>query len=77
MAAEPSGQLSTAAVARILGFREARVREFVRLGLCRPARKGRRYAFSFQDLVALYAARGLLEQKVPSVRVRRAASRPW
>jgi hypothetical protein len=44
----------------------------VRLGLCRPARLGRRYAFSFQDLVVLRAAKALLEEKVPPARVRRA-----
>jgi len=71
---EHRGHLSTAAVARILGWSEARVREFVRQGLCQPAKQGRRYAFSFQDLVVLYAARGLLAQNVPAVRVRRALS---
>lgn len=55
-----------------MGLSEAQVREWARLGLCRPARRGRRYAFSFQDLVVLRAARGLLERGVPAVRVRRA-----
>ena len=44
----------------------------MRLGLCRPARHGRRYAFSFQDLVALRAAKALLEASVPVARIRRA-----
>ncbi len=64
--------LSTAEAARVLGLREAQVREWVRSGLCRPARQGRRYAFSFQDLVVLRAARELREHGVPAARVRRA-----
>ncbi len=67
-----SRTLSTAEAARILGLSEARVRELVRGGLARPARRGRRYAISFQDLVVLRAARRLLEQRVPTARVRRA-----
>jgi tetratricopeptide (TPR) repeat protein len=64
--------LSTSEVARILDMKESSIREIVRTGLCRPARRGRRYAFSFQDLVVLRAARGLLEARVPAARVRRA-----
>src|SRR5262245_9644765 len=64
--------LSTSEVARILGMKEASIREIVRTGVCRPARRGHRYAFSFQDLVVLRAARGLLEARVPAARVRRA-----
>ena len=64
--------LSTAEVARLLGLDERRVRELVRSGLCRPARHGRRYAFSFQDLVVLRAAKALLDAHVPAARIRRA-----
>ena len=64
--------LSTAEVARILGLREARVRELARSGLCGSPHRGRRYAFSFQDLVVLRTARGLIEARVPAARVRRA-----
>lgn len=67
-----SRHLSTAEVARILGLSEARVRSLVRSGLCRPTRSGRGYAYSFQDMVVLYAARRLLQQEVPAARVRRA-----
>jgi tetratricopeptide (TPR) repeat protein len=67
-----SRHLSTAEVARITGMRESRVREMVRSGLCRPVRQGRSYAFSFQDLVVLRAAQGLVEQSVQPARVRRA-----
>jgi tetratricopeptide (TPR) repeat protein len=65
-------RLSTAEVSRILALREARVRELVRAGLCRPARSGRGYAFSFRDLVVLRAAKELMERHVPAARVRRA-----
>lgn len=65
-------RLSTAAVSRVLGLPEARVRELVRAGLCRPTRSRHGYAFSFQDLVVLRAARDLLEQQVSGARLRRA-----
>jgi DNA-binding transcriptional MerR regulator len=65
-------RLSTAETARILGMREERIRELVRRGLGRPERRGRRYAFSFQDLVILRAAHTLIEQDVPAARVARA-----
>jgi tetratricopeptide (TPR) repeat protein len=64
--------LSTAEVTRLLGLDERRVREWVRSGLCSPARSGRRYAFSFQDLVVLRAAKALLDAHVPAARIRRA-----
>lgn len=67
-----SRNLSTAEAARLLGLREPQIRELVRAGLCRPARHGRRYAFSFQDLVVLRAAKSLLDRRVPAARVRRA-----
>jgi tetratricopeptide (TPR) repeat protein len=63
--------LSTSEVARILGLGEAQVRTLARSGLCSSARRGRRYAFDFQDLVSLRTAKGLLEQRVPAARVRR------
>jgi tetratricopeptide (TPR) repeat protein len=63
----------TGDVARILGVPPARVRRIVRAGLCRPRpHHGRRWAFSFQDLVLLRAAHGLLLAAVPPRRVRRA-----
>ena len=52
---------STAEVARILGVSEDRVRELARTGLARPAGRGHRYAFRFRDLVALRAARDLVD----------------
>jgi tetratricopeptide (TPR) repeat protein len=65
-------RLSTAEVSRILGLREGRVRELVRAGLCRPSRSRRGYAFSFQDLVVLRAAKELLERQISGARLRRA-----
>ena len=64
--------LSTAEVTRLLGLDERRIREWVRSGLCRPQRRGRRYAFSFQDLVVLRAAKALIDAGVPGARIRRA-----
>ena len=66
--------LRTADVARVLGVPPARVRRIVGADLCRPARRGQRLAFSFQDLVVLRAAHGLLLADVPVRRVRRALS---
>lgn len=67
-----SRNLSTAEVSRILAMKEARIRELVRAGLCRPVRHGHRYLFSFQDLVVLRVAQSLLARGVPGSRVRRA-----
>ncbi|MEE8557007.1 MAG: tetratricopeptide repeat protein [Myxococcota bacterium] len=64
--------LSTAEVARILRMPASRIRELVRAGLCRPARRGHRYMFSFQDLVVLRTAQGLLQHNVQPSRVGRA-----
>jgi tetratricopeptide (TPR) repeat protein len=49
-----------------------RVRAIVRAGLCQPGRRGRALEFSFQDLVLLRTAHGLLQAEVPPRRVRRA-----
>lgn len=61
-------RLSTAEATRIPGRSEARVRERVRRGL---GRRGRRYSFSFQDLVILRAAHTLIERDVSAARVAR------
>jgi len=70
-----SRNLSTAEVARILRVKETRVREMVRGGLCRPTRRGHRYAFAFRDLVVLRAAQQLSTRGIPAARVRRALAR--
>ena len=66
--------LSTESVSRILGMTPARVRAVLRSGLCRPAGRGRRYAYSFSDLVVLRAASELFDRQVPATRVYRALS---
>jgi tetratricopeptide (TPR) repeat protein len=72
-AAAPGRQFfRTAEVARILNVSAHRIRALVRADLCRPGRSGRTYRFSFQDLVMLRTARGLIQQKIPARRVRRA-----
>jgi hypothetical protein len=70
----PAKVFRTAEVARILGVAPARVRGIVRAGLCRPTRHGRALEVSFQDLVLLRAAHGLLRADIPPRRVRRALS---
>ncbi|HUG01897.1 MAG TPA: tetratricopeptide repeat protein [Longimicrobiales bacterium] len=63
----------TREVADLLGLSPARVRSYARAGFLKPGRgPGNRYRFSFQDLVLLRAAKGLLDARVPARRVRRA-----
>lgn len=70
---EPGHDLfRTSEVARILHVSPQRIRRLVRADLCKPSRAGRAFRFSFQDLVLLRTARGLLQQKIPAGRVRRA-----
>ena len=67
-----SPNLSTAEASRVIGLKEGRIRDLVRSGLCNPERRGHRYAFSFQDLVVLRAAKQLLSARIPARRVRSA-----
>ncbi|MGC3997605.1 MAG: tetratricopeptide repeat protein [Anaeromyxobacter sp.] len=63
-------------VARMLGLREAEVRRFARAGFVTPGRGPRNaLRFSFQDLVLLRAAAGLVQARIPPARVRRALRR--
>jgi len=62
----------TADVAKLLGVTPRRVRDMARAELCRANRRGARYLFSFQDIVLLRAAHGLIGQRVPTRRVRQA-----
>ena len=59
-------------VARVLAVKRQWVYSCVRRGLCRPGRRGRWYEFSFQDLVILRTALGLMRSDVSPRRVRRA-----
>lgn len=63
---------TTREVARIIGLPETRLRSWVRSGLINPRRGARRrFAFSFQDLVLLRASKGLIDEEVPTLKVRR------
>jgi tetratricopeptide (TPR) repeat protein len=64
---------TTRQVAEILGLTEERVRAFARAGLLDPQRgPGKAFRFTFQDIVLLRTAKGLLDQEVPARRVRSA-----
>ena len=63
---------TTGEVAGLIGLTHDQVRQYVKRGIVEPKRGGRReYRFSFQDVVLLRAAKGLLDDKVP---VRKAIS---
>jgi tetratricopeptide (TPR) repeat protein len=63
-------------VAEMLELSVAEVRAYVRAGFLEPSRGRRReLRFSFQDLVLLKTAKGLVDADVPSRRVRRALRR--
>ncbi|HEY8022835.1 MAG TPA: tetratricopeptide repeat protein [Thermoanaerobaculia bacterium] len=67
---------STRDVASLLELSETRVRAFVRAGFLAPPRGPRgELRFSFQDLVLLRAAKGLVAARISSRRVRAALSR--
>lgn len=64
---------TTAEVAQILGLSAGQVRRSVKSGLIEPERRpGGALRFSFQDVVFLKAARGLLAARLPARRVRKA-----
>jgi tetratricopeptide (TPR) repeat protein len=63
-------------VAEILGLSIRDVQEHARAGYLHPGRgPGRRYRFSFQDLVLLRAAKALADARVPEQRIRRSLRR--
>jgi len=64
---------STREVAELLGLDIARVRALMKSGVVTPARDDAgRAAFSFQDLVLLRTAKGLIDAKVPPRRITKA-----
>jgi tetratricopeptide (TPR) repeat protein len=64
---------STREVAELLGLDIARVRSLMRSGVVNPQRDGAgRAAFTFQDLVLLRTAKGLIDAKVPARRITKA-----
>jgi len=63
-------------VARTLGMPAAEVRRYAQAGFVSPRRGPRNaFRFSFQDLVLLKAAAGLVRARLPAARVRRALRR--
>jgi tetratricopeptide (TPR) repeat protein len=67
---------STSEVARLLRVTPARVRALVYAGFVSPGRgPGRRYRFSFQDVVVLRAARDLVASRIPAARIARIVDR--
>ena len=63
---------TTREAARIIGLPETRLRSWIRSGLIRPQHSTRRrLTFSFQDLVVLRASKGLIDEQIPTLKVRR------
>ena len=72
-AAEQPGEYATRDVAALLGLSATQVRALIRAGLLSPALGPRgEYRFSFQDLILLRTAKGLLAANVPRRRIRMA-----
>src|SRR5688572_10022056 len=64
---------STSEVAELLGLSPARVRSLMRSGVVTPQRSDAgRPTFTFQDLVLLRTAKGLIDAKVPARRITKA-----
>lgn len=63
---------SVSEVARVFGLKPSRLRSWDRSGFIQPsARDGRRRYYTFQDLIGLRVAKGLLDEGVPFRQVRR------
>ncbi len=63
---------SVSEVARVFGLTSSRLRSWDRSGFIQPsARSGRRRYYTFQDLIGLRVAKGLLDEGVPFRQVRR------
>jgi len=66
---------STGEVAKILNLPDRRIRSFVRAGFVAPARGEKKsLRFTFQDLLFLKTAKGLLDSRVPAKRIARILS---
>jgi tetratricopeptide (TPR) repeat protein len=62
---------SPRAVAAVLGMSVARLRSYLRAGVVTPTRNEKgEMRFSFEDLILLRKAEGLVEQRIPARRVR-------
>jgi tetratricopeptide (TPR) repeat protein len=62
---------STGEVVKIVKLPDSRIRSFVRAGFLTPARDSKTLRFTFQDLLFLKAAKGLLDARVPIKNVAR------
>jgi tetratricopeptide (TPR) repeat protein len=63
---------SMSEVSRVFGLKESRLRYWDRSGFIQPTGKqGRRRYYTFQDLISLRVAKGLLDQGVPIREVRK------
>ena len=66
---------TTGEVAKILNLPDSRIRSFVRAGFLTPARDPKKtFQFTFQDLLFLKTAKGLLDSRVPAKRIIRMLS---
>ena len=66
---------TTGEVAKILNLPGSRIRSFVRAGFLAPVRDQKKtFQFTFQDLLFLKTAKGLLDSRVPSKRIIRMLS---
>lgn len=62
--------------ARLLDLTVSQVRSYARAGFLKPGRGPRgEYRFSFQDLLLLRTAKGLIAARIPPLRVKRALTR--
>src|SRR2546427_9768560 len=62
---------TTEEVARLLGLSPAQIRSYTRAGFLSPSRAARgELRFSFQDLVLLRAAKGLMAARIPAAKIR-------
>lgn len=66
---------SSAEVAELLGVAPSRIRSFVAAGFVQPVRSSRHLVFSFQDIVLLRTAKGLLDARIRPARIKRALRR--
>lgn len=66
---------SSAEVAELLGVTPSRIRSFVAAGFAQPVRSGRHFVFSFQDIVLLRTAKGLIDARIKPGRIKRALRR--
>src|SRR5256886_11985894 len=62
---------TTEEVARLLGLSPAQIRSYTRAGFLSTSRAARgELRFSFQDLVLLRAAKGLMAARIPAAKIR-------